>query len=215
MEVATTTTAQDEIKAEIQAVHDQQSEIHGRIAAWNLKRDEAQRKLNHTDGQIKSLEAEINRLDLDISGLGARWGRDEITMDEAQAKAALLAETKNISTLKLQILRGGRGVLAKRLESIVGANQIGQRPLAEEMAMDATLNQRLLFWELMEKYLETGSNNDQHYLMNKANYCRFSEEERDAADQIYRHVRKERGLFCDFSSRQIGGYQKSQPWAGC
>lgn len=216
MESLTIGTAGSKIQAEIQTCRDRLSETQGQAAAWCKNRDEAQQKLKDTDAQIQSLESEIKRLDLDISGLGTRWARDEFTFETAKLKGAALIKTKDDKALTMQLLKGGRVVLAKRLESLTGLDPVtGQQPLAEVMTLDGKLNQQLLFWELMEKYLETGDNNVEHEMMNKANFCRFTEEERDKADQLYRQVRQERGLFHDFSCRQIGGYQKPAPWAGC
>jgi hypothetical protein len=67
----------------------------------------------------------------------------------------------------------------------------------------------------MEKYLETGGENTERELKNKANYCRFTEGELDRVDQLYRAVQQELGLFHNFSSRQIDGWVKPAPWPGC
>ena len=216
MESATISTAGREIQGHIRTCQERLAEVQGQIAAWAKDRDDASRRLKDTDAQIQNLENEIKRLDMDVSGLGMRWAREEFTFETAKLKGAALIKTKDDKALMVQLLKGGRTVLAKRLASLTGPDPMtGQQPLANEMALDAKLNQQVLFWELMARYLEAGDNNSEHEMKNKVSYCRFTPEELEEAEQVYRQVRKELGLFHDFSSHQIGGYQKPAPWPGC
>ena len=93
----------------------------------------------------------------------------------------------------------------------------GRLPLADSNDQSAKVHQQLMFWELMQRYRETeeSANQVDHDLRNQAHRCRFSEEELDEAELIFREVLKGRGEFCDFSSRQIGRYIKPAPWHGC
>lgn len=209
-------TVESGILTEIQDCKDRLSEAQGQIAAWVKSRDEAQRKIKETDVQIQSLEGEIKRLDLNIQGLGAQWAREEITFETAKLKASEIAKSRSDKALAIQLLRGGRPVLEKRQASLIEPDPMtGQSPFAKASAIDAMLNQQILFWELLEKYRATGDGKVEREMLNKANYCKFTEDERDKADQMYRQVREELGLFCNFSSRQVGGYQKPEPWPGC
>ena len=200
-------------------IHICQDEIQNALDEVNdhLQRSkEAKGKVDATDAAMETLQKEIEQIDHDLTTLAIQVAKGDATMDEVMKRALETDLAKREKEMAKEILRRGRPILVRKHELFNVQNSMtGQFPLTETNARDAKFSQQLIFWDLMNKYLETGSGQDHHDLKNQAHRCRFTTEEVDEADRLYRAVRKERGEFYNFSSRQLGAYDKPAPRPGC
>ena len=218
MGTETKTKLAEEIEAKIQSCRDQLESITARNRDQAEAEKKARQRVSNTDAEIKAAEAEIRRLDLLVTGQAARLARGETTMEEAKKKALGLESAKREKEVERDLLTRSRPLLVRKADSFSAKDPVaGRLPLADSNDRAAKVHQQLIFWELLQKYRETegSANQVDHDLRNQAHRCRFSEEELDEAELIFREVLKGRGEFCDFSSRQIGGYIKPAPWPGC
>lgn len=211
-----TMTVGEEITTMIHICQDEIQNAQDEINDHLQRRKEAKGKVDATDAAMEALQREIEQIDHDLTTLAIQVARGDATMDEVMKRALETDLAKRGKEIEKEILRRGRSILVRKHELFNVLNpKTGQFPLAEANARDAKFRQQLIFWDLMNKYLETGSGQDDHDLKNQAHRCRFTTEELEEADRLYRAVRKERGEFFNFSSRQIGGYEKPAPWPGC
>jgi hypothetical protein len=199
-----------EITSEKMAAQVAADEVSERVRKYGHDRDQAKKALAATDQCIKEFEAAIGQMDKQLEALGAKCVRLGQPLESARAEGQRLIEKRNSDELSLKLLRGARSVHARRHESFNNP-----QAMQDENRQSVMLMARVDFWGLLERYLETGAESHEAEAKKKVFWCRFNEKELDRAEQLYRGIRKERGLFCNFSSRQIGGYEKPAPWPGC
>lgn len=163
-------------------------------------------------GEIEALQRENDRFNSELTELGVKVARGSMMTAEAKKRARDASFARDDRVILIRVLEGAKGELSRKYEALMRPNPTSNLipPVAaEQQARSASLHQQVIFWELLERFRQTGDQgNDEQNMLSQAHRCRFTEEEREEADQAYRQVRKELGLFHYFSCRQVGGVIK-------